>query len=148
MKYLTIFLLLFILSCSGKNLHDEVFYNLEGKPVYLPKNKPLILYVWTGTCIGHKKDLKLLSENYQRLSENYNVVSVAVFMSPEDILQYMKENNLDIKMPLYADPTGKLEKYVRLVYLPATIILSEKGKVEKIVPRIPKEFLFPNREPK
>ncbi len=139
MKTLFLVILLLLASCGGEDLFGETFYDLNGKEVKLPEGRPLLLYVWTGTCVGHGEDLRFLSENYERISRKYAVVSLAVFMEPRDVREYLKENNLNPPFPMYTDPTGKLEKHVKLLFLPATLLFDEKGRLVGNYPRIPRE---------
>jgi len=128
-------LLLFFLltACGGQSL---TLYDLSGREVKLPSSeKPLLLYVWSGTCVGHGEDLKRLSELYPKLSEKYEVYAVAVFMKPEDALAYLKKEGIEPSYPLLVDPTGRLEERFKLLYLPATLIL-EGGELKAMNPRL------------
>ncbi|GAB6065367.1 hypothetical protein JCM9492_04590 [Aquifex pyrophilus] len=141
MRYLFIFFLLLI-SCSQETIYDINFFNLSGNPVKIKReNKKLLLYVWSGTCTGHTEDLRILNEVYKKLSERYNVVSVAVFMTPKDVRDFLKKEGINPRYPILSDPKGKLTEQVKLIFLPATLIFDESGKLLGNFPRLPLEKL-------
>ena len=145
MRVLFFFFLLILFSCSERNIYNTKFLNLKNEEVLIKKgNKPLLIYVWTGTCIGHTEDLKELAERYDLVSKKYRVFSVAVFMNPEDIKEFLRENKLEIPFPILSDPKGNLSEIIKLVFLPSTIIFSKDGKPEKIYPRLPLKVLLEN----
>ncbi len=136
-------LFLFIVSCGRDTIYDVTFIDLKGREVKIKREgKPLLLYVWTGTCIGHQEDMKLINRHFSELSEKYKVVSLAVFMKPEDVKEFLKENRITPKFILLSDPEGKITNLVKLVFLPATLLFDESGKLIKNYPRLPlKELL-------
>ncbi len=141
-KFLLLFLF-FILSCGKTIIYDLTFIDLKGREVKIePEDKPLLLYVWTGTCIGHQEDMKLINEHFLELSKRYKVASLAVFMKPEDVKKFLEENKIDPKFILLADPEGRITSIVKLVFLPATLVFDESGELRKNYPRLPlKELL-------
>ena len=141
-KFLFLFLFL-ILSCGKTTIYDLTFIDLKGREVKIePGDKPLLLYVWTGTCIGHQEDMKLISEHFLEFSKRYKVVSLAVFMKPEDVKKFLEENRINPKFILLTDPDGRITNIVKLVFLPATLVFDESGKLRKNYPRLPLKELF------
>ena len=145
MRALFLFFLLILFSCSERNIYNTKFLNLKGEEVLIKRGKKtLLVYVWTGTCIGHTEDLKELVKNYDSISRKYRVISVAVFMKPEDVKEFLKENKIKTQFPMLSDPKGNLSDVVKLVFLPSTIIFNEEGKPVKIYPRLPLNVLLEN----
>ncbi len=137
MRYFLLFFLI-ILSCSGGTVYDIKFLNISGNFVKIKRSeKKLLLYVWSGTCTGHTEDLKTLNKVYDELKKKYNIVSVAVFMTPGDIKELLKKEKINPKYPILADPKGKLTEKVKLIFLPATLIFDKEGKLLKNLPRLP-----------
>jgi len=135
--------LILLVSCAKKSVYDITFLDLSGKEVRLkPSRKPLLLYVWSGTCTGHTQDLRLLNEHAEELSGRYEVVSVGVFMTPEEIRAFLKEINLRPRFSILADPKGSLTEVVKLVFLPATLVFSPEGELLLNAPRLPLERLM------
>ena len=138
------FLFLFlILSCGKTTIYDIAFVDLKGREVKIEKSeKPLLLYVWTGTCIGHQEDMRLMNEHFSELSKRYKVVSLAVFMKPEDVWEFLRQTQISPKFIMLADPEGRITNIVKLVFLPATLVFDESGEMKKNYPRLPlKELL-------
>lgn len=142
LKLLFLFLFL-ILSCGKTTIYDIAFVDLKGREVKIEKSeKPLLLYVWTGTCIGHQEDMRLMNEHFSELSKRYKVVSLAVFMKPEDVWEFLKQTQISPKFIMLADPEGRITNIVKLVFLPATLVFDESGEMKKNYPRLPlKELL-------
>lgn len=139
-----LFLFLFlILSCGKTTIYDIAFVDLKGREVKIEKSeKPLLLYVWTGTCIGHQEDMRLMNEHFSELSKRYKVVSLAVFMKPEDVWEFLRQTQISPKFIMLADPEGRITNIVKLVFLPATLVFDESGEMKKNYPRLPlKELL-------
>ncbi len=137
LKVFILFLFL-LFSCGKKTVYDLSFYDLNGREVKIKNGeKPLLLYVWTGTCIGHQEDMKRLNEYYEKLVKRYKVVSLAVFMKTEDVGEFLKESNIKPKFLILTDPTGNLTSIVKLVFLPATLVFEPSGELKGNYPRLP-----------
>ena len=144
MKKTFLFLfLLFVFSCGEKTVYDLTFTDPSGREVKIkPEKKPLLLYVWTGTCTGHQEDMKLMNEHFSELSERYKIISLAVFMKPEDVKVFLKQSGLKPKFLLLTDPQGKITSLVKLIFLPATLLFDSSGKLIGNYPRLPLEKLL------
>lgn len=145
MKRLFVLILSFLLSCSGHSLYSIKVKDLSGKEVSLKayEGQDLILYVWSGTCIGHTKDLRRLVDIYPELKGDKKLISVAIMMDYEDVKQVLKENGIEPNYPVYADPKGELAREVKLLFLPATIFVNGKGEIVGNYPRLPEKLLNP-----
>ncbi|HIP42589.1 MAG TPA: redoxin domain-containing protein [Aquifex aeolicus] len=106
------------------------------------QEKRLLLYVWSGTCIGHTEDLKVLNSNYEKLTKDYHIVSVAIFMTPEGVKEFLQKVEINPKFPILADPKGNLTEIEKLIFLPATLIFDSEGKLLNNYPRFPLQRLM------
>ena len=143
MKKLFLVLLLFLFSCQKDSIYDLRLLDLSGKEANLSayRGKPLIIYVWSGTCIGHTEDLKRLVKVKPKLSREVNLISIAVMMDEEDVKEVLNRNGIKPNFPIYADPKGVFSEKVTLIFLPATIKINGRGEVEGNYPKLPKELL-------
>lgn len=135
----SLLLLIYLLSCSDTSLYDVELKGLSGEEVSLRKYKgrKLILYVWSGTCVGHAEDMKRLNDILPTLGEGTALVSIAIMMEPEDIKKVLEENGIKPKYPIYADLRGELGSVITLLYLPATLFIEGEGEVVGNYPRLP-----------
>ena len=142
-RVLLFFIFLILFSCKEKTIYDLTFLDLSGKAVRISsKGKKLLLYVWSGTCIGHTEDLKVLNSEYEKLTKDYHVVSVAVFMTPEGVKEFVQKVKIKPRFPILADPKGNLTEIERLIFLPATLIFTPEGKLLNNYPRFPLQRLI------
>lgn len=93
-------------------------YKLTDNTLYtLPTNKPILLHIWATWCPVCKAE----ADNIQRLSEYYEVITIAVNSgSDEEINRYLKENSLDYKV--INDENGFLAKKLNIAVYPTTFI--------------------------
>ena len=132
---LLLFLALLVsLSCSEGDIYSVQLETLKGEKTNLSeyKGKRMLLYLWTGTCLGHVNDMRDINSFREKLS--LPVVSVALMMRPEDIEEVLKKNNLRPYFPIYADPRGSIADLITLEFLPTTVLISEEGKVISMIP--------------
>ncbi len=134
-------LIFFLVSCGGGGVYDLILKDIEGKDFKLAsyKGKKFVVYVWSGTCIGHVEDLKRLSELAPKM--DVPIVSVAVMMDVGDVKEVLKENNMEPSYPVLADPKGRFADKVTLIFLPSTIIFDEEGSVIENYPKLPPNLI-------
>lgn len=143
MRKFLLLLFIFLLSCSGNSIYDIEVIDLSGNKADLKayRGKPLIVYVWSGTCIGHTEDLRRLTKIYPKLAGKVNLVSIAIMMDESDVKEVLRRNGINPNFPLYADPKGRFSEKVILMFLPATIKIDEKGEVKGNYPKLPKDLI-------
>jgi len=97
-KLIFIIVAIFLVSCGGeKNILNITFRETKsGKKVNLSDYTfdYMIIYVWTGTCVGHEKDLQNLNELNKKLGGNIKLVSLAVLMERDAVLETFRELNI------------------------------------------------------
>ncbi len=141
---LRILLVLFLmLSSCTESVHEVKLRDTSGRSVPLSqfRGKPLVVYVWSGTCIGHTEDLRELVKLYPKVRERAELISVAVMMSPGDVESFLRRVKLDPDYPILADEKGEFAQKVTLVFLPATLIFDEEGRLVESYPGLPQNLL-------
>ncbi|WP_457601108.1 TlpA disulfide reductase family protein [Hydrogenivirga sp.] len=138
---ITLFLLL--ISCGRSELYDLSLRGLDGREFSFSrfKGREFVVYVWSGTCIGHVEDLKELNRIYPELK--VPVVSVAIMMDVDDVKEVLRKNGIEPGYPVLADPRGEFADMVTLVFLPATIVFNDKGEVVENYPKLPSSLIPP-----
>jgi thiol-disulfide isomerase/thioredoxin len=100
---------------EGKNLNE------------FKKELPLVLHFWGTWCPICKQE----APNIQTISENYNVLTVAVDSGNDKRLKdWLKSRNLSFSV--YNDTTGSLAKKFKIKVFPTTIIFDRSGKIKFI----------------
>ena len=134
---LFVLVLLFLFSCSHRTPLDT---ELEGgkRLKDFVRRDYLLVYVWSGSCLGHFNDLKTLSGKYPSLeNKGYSIISVALFMKGEEALEILKDKGINPPFPVVGDPKGNLAQEVKMIFLPATLIFSKEGVLIENHPRLP-----------
>ncbi len=133
-KLLLFLTLVISLSCSEGDIYSVQLETLEGRKTTLSEyeGKRILLYLWTGTCLGHVNDMRDINAFKEEIS--LPVVSVALMMRPEDIKEVLEKNRLTPYFPIYADPKGRMADLITLEFLPTTVLISEEGRVIRMIP--------------
>jgi thiol-disulfide isomerase/thioredoxin len=88
------------------------------------KSKPLLIHFWATWC----PTCKLEAANIQSLSQEYDVLTVAVKSgSDEKINSYLKEHSLDFNV--INDAQGVLSQQFSVPAFPTTFIYDKEGKL-------------------
>ncbi len=142
MIQLLFLILTLFLSCT-QGIHDIELSDIEGNKVYLSeyRDKPLVVYVWSGTCIGHTEDMKRLITLYPKIKDKAQLISIAVMMNPQDVKVFLKKTKIKPNYEILSDEKGKFAQRVTLVFLPATLIFDKKGKLVESYPGLPRDLI-------
>jgi thiol-disulfide isomerase/thioredoxin len=90
----------------------------------LPKNEPILIHFWATWCPTCKAE----APNIQTISENYNVLTIAVNSGSDlEIEEYIKSRNLNFMV--VNDTDGKMANKVGISVFPTTIIYDKNGEV-------------------
>ena len=145
-KVLIAFITILLLSCSGKDgILDVTLREVNsGKKVRLAYYKfdYMVIYVWTGTCVGHEKDLKNLNDLKRKLGNNVKLVSLAVLMERDGVSELFKELNITPEFINLYDSKGNITEVVKLITLPSTLLIDKKGHIIKEFIRLPSSNLI------
>jgi thiol-disulfide isomerase/thioredoxin len=99
------------------SLHIVNITLLEGQQYTLPKEKPLLIHFWATWC----PTCKLEASNIQKLSEHYEVLTIAVKSGTDaDIKKYLLENNYDFSV--VNDTNGFISSQFNISAFPTTFI--------------------------
>lgn len=97
---------------------------LHNKPYVLPKNEPILIHFWASWC----PTCKVEAPNIQTISENYNVLTVALKSgSDAEIEEYLKSRNLNFNV--VNDMDGTITKKFEISIFPTTIIYDKNGEI-------------------
>ncbi len=137
---------LFLFSCGGKdNILDITLREVNsGKKVHLSDYKfdYMVIYMWTGTCEGHEKDLKNLNDLKRKLGNNVKLVSLAVLMEGDTVTELFKELNIKPEFINLYDSKGNITEVVKLITLPSTLLIDREGNIIKEFIRLPSSNLI------
>ncbi len=87
-------------------------------------DKPIVIHFWATWC----PTCKLEAANIQSVSENYNVLTIAVQSGESSVLKaYMKEKGLNFKV--LNDHDGRWSKKFKVEAFPTTFIYDAKGEL-------------------
>ncbi len=96
---------------------------LNNKPYTIAKKKPILLNIWATWC----PTCKLEAGNIQRLSEHFEVITIAVKSGSDKAIQkYMKEHDLNFKV--INDKDGALASQFHVSAFPTTFIYDKNKK--------------------
>ncbi|MDQ1243950.1 MAG: hypothetical protein QG565_290 [Campylobacterota bacterium] len=90
----------------------------------LPTNEPILIHFWATWCPTCKAE----APNIQTISENYNVLTIAVNSgSDQEIEEYLKSQNLNFMV--VNDRDGRMANKTSVSVFPTTIIYDKNGEV-------------------
>ena len=100
---------------------EKLFFNsltlINGENFTLKKDKPLLIYFWATWC----PICKIESPNIQRLSKEYEVLTIAVNSGTnQNIKAYIEKNNYTFKV--YNDTNEILNRKLNIKAYPTTLI--------------------------
>ncbi len=110
----------------NKDKLDITSFTLLDKNTYIiSKAKPLLLHFWATWC----PICKLEGENIEKISKEYEVISIAVQSgSDEEIQNYMKEHNFSFKV--VNDKDGIYSQKFNIKAFPTTFIYDKDKKLK------------------
>ena len=89
-----------------------------------PKNKPILIHFWATWC----PTCKLEASNIQTISENFEVLTIAVNSGDNnDLKKYMHEHNLNYKV--YNDINGFFASEFKITAYPTTFIYDKNKEL-------------------
>jgi len=95
------------------------FLLMDGTRFTPEKGKPTLIHFWATWC----PTCSLESSNIQSISQNYEVITIAVKSDSLEIQKYHKENNLTFKV--VNDDEGRLAQKFNIAAYPTTFIYNK-----------------------
>lgn len=92
---------------------------IDNTQYHFKKEKPILIHFWATWC----PTCSLEADNIQRISEDYELVTIAVKSDFFEIQKYLKENNLTFKV--VNDKEGKLAQKFNIAAYPTTFIYNK-----------------------
>ena len=126
LKEIVLFTLVMVIFSNGLSLYRSLDLNKE--PLALnyatDKDKPVLVHFWAVWC----PICKIEAPNIQTMSENFEVITIAVKSgSDEKIQEYLNNQNLDFKF--INDEDGYLAQKFGISAYPTTIIYDKNRDV-------------------
>lgn len=98
---------------------------LDNKIYEIPKNKPVLIHFWATWC----PTCKLEASNIEKISKDYEVITVAVQSgSKKQIQDYLEENELTFKV--INDENSYYMKKFNIKAFPTTLIYNSNGELK------------------
>jgi thiol-disulfide isomerase/thioredoxin len=135
LKETILFLIVLTLFANALSYYKSADLNKDSLPVITAKlidgsayttntHKPRLIHIWATWC----PTCKLEAGNIQRVSQKFDVVTIAVKSgSNEDIQNFLQENNLNYKV--INDKDGFLANKFNISAYPTTFIYDKNGNL-------------------
>lgn len=113
------------LELNKEKLSIKSFKLLNKQTYNIPKDKPLIIHFWATWC----PTCKIEAPNIQRLSKDYEVLTIVVQSgNKENIKQYLKNNELSFKV--VDDTDGYFSRKFNIKAFPTTLIYDKNKNLK------------------
>lgn len=109
---------------NKEKLSFDSFKLIDNTEYIVQKDKPIIIHFWATWC----PICKIEASNIEKLSKDYEVITIAIQSPHNDIIEYLKDNDLTFNVVEDFDG-GYLDKFKVKVF-PTTFIY-DKDKVLK-----------------
>ncbi|MBT2573594.1 TlpA family protein disulfide reductase [Bacillus sp. ISL-51] len=123
---------------AGKQAVPAVFMmkTIEGDDISIPnKGRKTILHFWTSWCPPCKKELPQFQTYYENHhSDQVSLVTVNLVNAEQNkqaVQNFINQHHLTF--PIVLDSRGELMKEYRIITIPTSFLLNEKGEIEKTV---------------
>ncbi|MCW8895981.1 MAG: protein disulfide oxidoreductase [Sulfurimonas sp.] len=126
LKEFVLFIVVMTIFANALSLYRSLDLNKEALPAEFNviKDKPVLVHFWATWC----PVCKVEAPNIQTISENFQVITIAVKSSDNDeINKYLKENNLDFEF--INDYDGSIAQKFGISVYPTTIIYDKDRNV-------------------
>ena len=113
------------LDLNKDKLEIESFRLIDNTEYTLPKDKPLLLHFWATWC----PTCKLGAANIEKISKDYEVITIAVQSgTKKDIQNYLQNNNLSFKV--VNDKDGFYSRKFNIKAFPSTLIYDKERNIK------------------
>lgn len=105
------------------DMHLRLIDNSNYTLSHRDNSKPILIHFWATWC----PTCSLEAANIQSVSENYEVLTIAVKSGEREIIDYMHENDLNFKV--VNDKDGLLSSKFKIAAYPTTFIYDKNGEL-------------------
>lgn len=113
------------LDLNKDKLKIESFRLLDNTEYTILKDKPLLLHFWATWC----PTCKLEAANIEKISKDYEVITIAVQSgTKKDIQNYLQNNNLSFKV--VNDKDGFYSRKFNIKAFPSTLIYDKERNIK------------------
>lgn len=112
---------------------DLTLKDLQGSTVHLRELRGRVVLVnfWASWCSPCREEMPILDAFYQaHKSRNFTLVAINVSESASDAAEYVGERGYTFQV--WSDPTGDTMIELGVNGLPASILLNEEGRLQKV----------------
>ncbi|MDY6846802.1 MAG: TlpA disulfide reductase family protein [Chloroflexota bacterium] len=112
---------------------DLTLKDLEGQVVHLRdlQGQVVLVNYWASWCSPCRDEMPILDSFYQaHQSDGFTLLSINVSESAEDAAEYVMESGYTF--PVWSDPTGNTMIELGINGLPASILLDDAGRIQKV----------------
>ena len=120
-------------STTPKPPIDLSLKDLEGNSVNLSdlRGKVVLVNYWASWCSPCREEMPILDEFYRsHQSLDFTLITINVSESAADAADYVTENGYSF--PVWSDPPGDTMIELGINGLPASILLDEAGRIQKV----------------
>ncbi len=139
-QIILILILISLWGCGEKSIKDIEFRSVSNnKKITLKKldYDYAVLYVWSGTCVGHEKDLLKLNSLQEKLGSDIKIISLAILMERDAVVSTLKDLGIEPEFVNLYDTKARITEAVNIITLPSTLIIDKRGKVIKELALLP-----------
>jgi len=125
-KEIIVFIIVMTVFANVISLYKSTDLNRESlkeTSFKLVDNKPILIHFWATWC----PTCSLESSNIQKISEQYEVITIAVKSDSKEIKKYMKDNNLNFKV--VNDKSGEIAREFKISAYPTTFIYDKNREL-------------------
>jgi DsbE subfamily thiol:disulfide oxidoreductase len=112
---------------------DLTLKNLEGHTVQLSdlRGQVVLVNYWASWCSPCRDEMPILDDFYKaHQSKGFTLIAVNVSESAEDAADYVREHGYSF--PVWSDPPGDTMIELGINGLPASLLLDEGGRIERV----------------
>ncbi|MDA7026236.1 endospore biogenesis thiol-disulfide oxidoreductase StoA [Bacillus sp. CLL-7-23] len=108
---------------------------IEGQSIKVPaQGRKTIIHFWTSWCPPCREELPRFQSFYDQHQSDVQLITINLLNAEQNeraVKQFIKANQLSF--PIVFDRTGEMMKKYKVITIPSTFFLNEKGKLEKSI---------------
>ncbi len=94
------------------------------------KGKVVLVNFWATWCPPCRKEMPSLERLYQQLkSENFSMLAINQWESPDHVFAYVGQLSVDPTFPILFDRKSEVAESFKVIGLPTTLLIDKQGRV-------------------